>query len=245
MRYKQEAEEQGHSWFWPVIIVIALILIYYLYEKQAGGLHSQTPENTTETTLRVEALKPGDVTLDKKYIGYITPINEVAVLPYINGFLEKVTVSGGEEVKAGQPLLMIKQGEYKAQVDAAEAQILQARADFANAKVYYERVKKVGPKAMSKTEFDNAKAKYLSAQAAVAQARANYNLAKVNFDYTEINAPIAGIVGEMSLTPGDYVSPGGQPLFTIIQYDPIRVVFSITDKDYLEELEKRSAFCRG
>ena len=30
MRYKQEAEEQGHSWFWPVIIVIALILIYYL-----------------------------------------------------------------------------------------------------------------------------------------------------------------------------------------------------------------------
>lgn len=36
MRYKQEAEEQGHSWFWPVIIVIALILIYYLYEKHAG-----------------------------------------------------------------------------------------------------------------------------------------------------------------------------------------------------------------
>lgn len=70
------------------------------------------------------------MTLDKKYIGYITPINEVAVLPYINGFLEKVTVSGGEEVKAGQPLLMIKQGEYKAQVDAAEAQILQARADL-------------------------------------------------------------------------------------------------------------------
>ena len=123
-----------------------------------------------------------------------------------------------------------------------EAQILQARADFANAKVYYERVKKVGPKAMSKTEFDNAKAKYLSAQAAVAQARANYNLAKVNFDYTEINAPIAGIVGEMSLTPGDYVSPGGQPLFTIIQYDPIRVVFSITDKDYLEELKSGPLF---
>ena len=58
MRYKQEAEEQGHSWFWPVIIVIALILIYYLYEKHAGGLHSQTPENATETTLRVEALNP-------------------------------------------------------------------------------------------------------------------------------------------------------------------------------------------
>ena len=119
---------------------------------------------------------------------------------------------------------------------------MQTQADLANAKVYYERVKKVGPKAMSKTEFDNAKAKYLSAQAAVAQARANYNLAKVNYGYTEINAPISGIVGEMSLTKGDYVSPGSQPLFSIIQYDPIRVVFSITDKDYLEELKNRCAF---
>ena len=76
----------------------------------------------------------------------------------------------------------------------------------------------------------------------MAQAKANYKLAQVNYDYTEINAPISGIVGEMSLTKGDYVSPSGQPLFSIIQYDPIRVVFSITDKDYLDELKSGALF---
>lgn len=242
MRYKQEVEDKQHSWFWPVIIVVALILVYYLYSRHADQARHVSQPPAPETTLQVEALTPQNVTLDKKYIGYITPINEVAILPYISGFLEKIKVSGGQEVKAGQPLLMIQQGEYKARVDAAEASILQSQADFANAKVYYERVKKVGPKAMSKTEFDNAKAKFLSAQASVAQARANYNLAKVNYDYTEINAPISGMVGEVSLTKGDYVSPGSQPLFTIIQYDPIRVVFSITDKDYLEEIKSGSMF---
>lgn len=242
MRYSQEVEEKQHGWFWPVIIVISLVLIYYLYTRHTDKTSEAAQAEVSETVLQVKPVIPQDVTLDKKYIGFITPINEVSVRPYISGFLENISVSGGREVKAGEPLLMIQQGEYKAQVDAAKAQILQTQADLANAKVYYERVKKVGPKAMSKTEFDNAKAKYLSAQAAVAQARANYNLAKVNYGYTEINAPISGIVGEMSLTKGDYVSPAGQPLFSIIQYDPIRVVFSITDKDYLDELKTGAMF---
>lgn len=242
MRYKQEVEEKQHGWFWPVIIVISLILIYYLYSRHADKTAETGRVEVPETVLQVMPVTSQDVMLDKKYIGYITPINEVEVRPYISGFLDEISVSGGQDVKAGQPLLMIQQGEYKAQVDAAQAQILQTQADLANAKVYYERVKKVGPKAMSKTEFDNAKAKYLSAQAAVAQAQANYNLAKVNYDYTEINAPISGIVGEMSLTKGDYVSPAGQPMFSIIQYDPIRVVFSITDKDYLDELKTGAMF---
>jgi len=242
MRYKQEVEEKQRGWFWPVIIIISLALIYYIYARHADGTGKTADSTVPVTTLRVMPVSPQKVSLNKKYIGYITPVNEVAIRPYISGFLEKINVSGGQEVKAGQPLLMIQQGEYKAQLDAAAAQVLQAQADFANAGVYYERVKKVGPKAMSKTELDNAKARYLSAQAAVAQARANHNLANVNYGYTEISAPISGMVGEMSLTKGDYVSPGGQPLFNIIQYDPIRVVFSITDKDYLSELKKGGLF---
>ena len=68
------------------------------------------------------------------------------------------------------------------------------------------------------------------------------NWQKVNYDYTVIQAPISGIVGNVSLTKGDYVSPSGQPLLSIIQYNPIRVVFSITDKDYLEEIGKGGLF---
>lgn len=233
-------EQKNH---WGTVVILAAVLLggwYWLGHHNTDSRRTET--SPQEVSVRVSALTPQDIRVDKTYIGYVTPINEVKVLPYISGFLEQIKVSGGQEVAAGQNLVMIRQGEYKAQLDAAKATVMQAQADFNNARVYYDRIKQAGSKAVSKTEFDNAKAKFLSAQAAVAQAKANQALAQVNYDYTFINAPISGLVGDVSLTKGDYVSPGSAPLFSIIQYDPIRVVFSITDKDYLLETAKAGLF---
>lgn len=234
-------EKKSYSWLLTVVLVLALGLGYYSLDM---GKKTITKENQGEDskTLNVIALKAEAVNVKKSYIGYVTPINEVDVLPYINGFLEDIMITGGQDVKQGDNLLVIKQDEYKANLDAAKAAVLQAEANYANAKVYYERIKKAGPKATSQTEIDNAKASYLSTQAAVAQAKANHALAKVNYDYTLIQAPITGTVGNVSLTKGDYVSPDGKPLFKVIQYDPIRVVFSITDKDYLDEVGQGPLF---
>ncbi|MBO5443350.1 MAG: efflux RND transporter periplasmic adaptor subunit [Alphaproteobacteria bacterium] len=236
-------EEKTYGWLLAVVLVLALLAGYYAL-KETQKAKPQTVTAAKEITLRVVPVKAEDVDIQKSYIGYVTPINEVSVLPYINGFLDKIMVSGGQDVSQGETLVVIKQDEYKANMDAARASVIQAEANFANAKSYYDRIKKAGAKAVSKTEVDSAKASYLSSQAAVAQAKANFALAKVNYDYTEIQAPVNGTVGEVSLTKGDYVSPGGQALFKIIQYNPIRVVFSITDKDYLDELAQGKLFAQ-
>lgn len=236
-------EEKTYGWLLAVVLVLALLAGYYAL-KETQKAKPQTVTAAKEITLRVVPFKAEDVDIQKSYIGYVTPINEVSVLPYINGFLDKIMVSGGQDVSQGETLVVIKQDEYKANMDAARASVIQAEANFANAKSYYDRIKKAGAKAVSKTEIDSAKASYLSSQAAVAQAKANFALAKVNYDYTEIQAPVNGTVGEVSLTKGDYVSPGGQALFKIIQYNPIRVVFSITDKDYLDELAQGKLFAQ-
>ena len=236
-------EEKTYGWLLAVVLVLALLAGYYAL-KETQKAKPQTVTAAKEITLRVIPVKAEDVDIQKSYIGYVTPINEVSVLPYINGFLDKIMVSGGQDVSQGETLVVIKQDEYKANMDAARASVIQAEANFANAKSYYDRIKKAGAKAVSKTEIDSAKASYLSSQAAVAQAKANFALAKVNYDYTEIQAPVNGTVGEVSLTKGDYVSPGGQALFKIIQYNPITVVFSITDKDYLDELAQGKLFAQ-
>lgn len=238
MQYKEEKKVYG--WLLPVILVLAAVAWYML--KPADKKIAPEAVSERETVLNVIPLKAEDVNISKTYIGYVTPVNEVSVLPYINGFLDEIMVTGGQDVKQGDTLVIIRQNEYKANMEAAKATVMQAQANFANAKVYYDRIKKAGPKAISKTEVDNAKASFLSAQAAVAKAKADYDLAKVNYDYTVIQAPITGTVGNVSLTKGDYVSPGGQPLFKVIQFDPIRVVFSITDKDYLDELGQGALF---
>lgn len=240
---QQKEEKKTYGVLLSVLAVIALILAYFaLRDRPSSENAAAVGRDKAELTLNVAPLDIRDMTVEKNYIGYVTPINDVNILPYINGFLENILVEGGQEVKQGDTLLVIRQDEYRARMNAAKAAVLQAQADYNNARIYYQRVRNAGEKAMSKTEIDNAKASYLSAEAQLAEARANYDLARVNYEYTVIQAPISGIVGNVTLTRGDYVSPSSQPLLRLIQFDPIRVVFSITDRDYIEEIGKGQLF---
>ena len=231
--------------FYQILLVIAAILLafmlYRLHEKQTiKQSENPVPQNQV---LRVNA-KPivgKNHIISKKYVGYVTPINEVDIIPYINGFVEKIAAQSGKETRAGAPLLRIKPDEYKAKKEAATAAVIKAKATLNNAKIYFERMEKAGEKALSKTEIDNAKAAYLEAKAAYAGAKADLQTALVNLGYTNITAPINGIIGYIDLSVGDYISPA-KPLFSIIQFDPIRVVFSISDKDYLEENNRGNLF---
>lgn len=224
-----------------ILFVILAIVLGYLMLSATGAGSKETPKEKV-LTLTVVPAAPENVAVSSSYIGYVTPINSVSIVPYITGFLDKINVKGGQEVKAGDTLVIIRQDEYKARLDAAQASVLKAQSAYGNAKTYFERVKKAGGRAVSKAEFDNAKNAYFSAQADLAQAKADRALAQVNYDYTVIKAPIDGIVGNIDLTPGDYVSPSSAPLLKVIQYNPTRVVFSIADKDYLREKDKTDLF---
>ncbi|MCQ2740958.1 MAG: efflux RND transporter periplasmic adaptor subunit [Alphaproteobacteria bacterium] len=64
------------------------------------------------------------------------------------------------------------------------------------------------------------------------------NKAQTLFDYTLLKSPINGIVGHIDITKGNYVSPSSEALFSIIQKNPVRVEFAISDKEYLAQLKK-------
>lgn len=233
----QNTEKSIYSKLLLVLIIIAVIAFVYVMLPRSGNSKTKTvPAASNELVINVIPLKTQDVTVSSKYIGYVTPIKAVDLVPKVSGYLEEIWVEGGQEVKAGDNLILIQQKEYKAQLDAAKASVTQALANFNNAQVYYQRIQKAGAKAISKTEVDNAKAKFLAAKGALAQAQADREEAQVHYDDTLLQASISGIVGNVDLTRGNYVSPASPPLLKIIQYDPIRVVFSITDKEYLYEL---------
>ncbi len=236
MKSAQKKEHKTFSYLLLILILGAFALAWHFFPLMGK---KTAPEATPrELSLNVVALLPQDVEITQSYIGYVMPIHEVDIVPYISGFLEKIYVSGGQYVDSGDKLILIRPDEYQASLDAAKAAVMEAKATLNNASVYYERMKQAGTEVISKTELDNAKASYLNAKAALAQAQANRNLAQVNLDYTLISAPISGTVGNVNLTRGDYVSPSSGSLLKIIQFDPIRVVFSISDKDYLNELAR-------
>jgi len=236
-----------HQKFGLISKICCLILAFVLgvISLKLWDMHKnkapREPQKSEIAAYQAISLQPQDVTLTTPYIGYITPIHEALIQPYISGFIEKIYVKGGDFVQKGDVLLVLKQDEYIAALNAAYADILKADAVLTNASNYYNRLKKAG-KSVSAAELESAEASYLSALATLEQAKANYNAAKVNYDYTIITAPINGVVGNVSLTKGNYISPAGPALFSIMQYSPIRVVFSISDKEYLAELQKEKPF---
>lgn len=219
-----------------VVLIVAGYFAWQHYKKMP-----ETAEEAVERTVSAAPLIEREAEVEKNYIGYVTPVHDVSVRSYISGFVDEIRVKGGSEVKAGDVMVIIDQAEYKARLDAAKAAVAQAEASFNNSSVYYQRMQKAGARAVSKTELDNAKASFLSAEAALEQAKAALAEAQVNYDYTVIRATIDGVVGDVPLSKGDYVSPENV-LLTVIQYNPIRVVFSITDKDYLEEAGRPEMF---
>ncbi len=233
---KSANNQEKKSYFDVLILctIIAVLIIWYYWPH--ASQNKLSIQGSEVPKIHVVAPDVQDITITTSLIGYVTPIDSVEIVPYISGFIEKANVKGGETIKAGEQLFLIQQNEYKAKLAAAEAAVLKAQAELNNADTYYKRMNKAGTKIISPTELDNAKATFLGAQAALSQAKADKELAQVNYNYTQITAPISGIIGNVNPRLGDYVSPSSGTMLTIVSFDPIWVVFSITDKEYLEQI---------
>lgn len=221
------------------ILFVVMAMMMFLMIVGVKKAQSDNTSSAQERILNVIPIIPQNTEITTTHIGYIIPIKSVNVLPNVSGYIQDVLVEGGQKVKTGDVLAIIDQREYDATLKATKASTAKAQADLNNADVYYRRIKKAGAKAISATDLDNAKASYLSALASLEQAKAEQNKAQVVYDYTVLQSTIDGVVGNVDLTPGNYVSPSGGALFSIVQTDPIRVVFSISDKEYLDVLYRQ------
>lgn len=220
-----------------VFVSLALsCLLYWHLKKNVSASLSET------FTLNALPIKGEDIAVTRNYVGYTEAINQVQIIPYLNGYLDKISVKPGQFVKENDLLLTIEDSEYKAKLDMAQATVLQAEASFNYNKNYYERVQKSGKNAFSAVDIENAQNNYLQSEAELKSAYANKSLAEVNYSYTKIAAPISGLVGNFNLSHGNYVTPNGESLLHIVQTNPIRVVFSLTDEEYLNQIKQEKNF---
>lgn len=183
----------------------------------------------------IQQLETRDISPKKTYIGHVEPIKSVNLMPQITGYVEKVLFEEGSFVNEGDILFVIEQERYIANVELRQAELESAEANLVKTERDYKRQSSLSKQNYaSKATLDTAESSYLQAKAAVAQAKANLDLAKIDLGYTEIKAPISGRIGKALVTEGNYVSSATQTLARIVQTNPIRVAFSVTDRDMLD-----------
>jgi RND family efflux transporter MFP subunit len=170
-----------------------------------------------------------------EYTGNTQAINTVQLQARVQGFLEKVFFKDGDLVKKGQLLFLIQQNTYQAQLEQAEAQILQQKANYEHAVIETARYTKlVKQRAAAQTDLDNWRFQRDAYKAAMLAAQAARDLAKLNLSYTRVVAPFNGRIDRRLKDPGNLVGAGEfTPLADINQIDPIYVYFTISELDFL------------
>ncbi|MBF8756759.1 efflux RND transporter periplasmic adaptor subunit [Pseudomonas guariconensis] len=184
---------------------------------------AEQDEQTPPPQVRVETVQAQPLAISTELSGRILAPRTAEVRARVSGVVLKRVYREGSDVKQGDVLFLIDPAPFKADHDAARATLAKAEANLYQARLQEQRYRElVDDKAVSRQEYDNARAAFLQASAIVAEAKAALERARLNLGYATVTAPISGRIGRALVTEGALVGQNETtPLATIQQLDPI------------------------
>jgi RND family efflux transporter MFP subunit len=213
------------------LVVLVLDLILTLVSPCTVTAAPPGTEGGPPPLVTVAAVTLQDVNPPAEYVGHVEAIQAVDLRARVEGFLEQVNFKEGDVVQDGDLLYSMEQAPYKTKVAADKARVAQAEAELDRANRHLKRLQGARPASIRATDMDDAVAAQLRAQAQLAEARATLARSELDLGYTMVKAPISGRLGRTAFTKGNLVGLTSGPLARIVQLDPIRVVYSISENN--------------
>jgi membrane fusion protein (multidrug efflux system) len=202
-----------------------------------------------------------DVPLTGEWVGTLDGFVNAQIQPQVGGYLIRQDYREGSAVSKGQVLFEIDPRPFQAAVDQAEGQLAEAQAQVGQAqgqvgqaqaqlelaKINVNRdTPLAAAHAIAQSQLDtekqtaaqslasvnSAEASVNAARASVSAAQAALATAKLNLGFTQVRSLISGVAGQATTQVGNLVSPQSV-LTSVSQLDPIKVYFSISDREYL------------
>lgn len=172
--------------------------------------------------------------ITRRYPGRVVSPASIAVTSRVSGDLLEVAFKEGDFVKKGQLLYRLDDIRYIAARKSAEAKIAEYRARVAYSKANFERTQQLFDKEVStQDELESARSEYEANKALFSAAEADLIVALDDLKNTRIYAPADGRIGINATPAGSYITPASGTLATVVQLDPVRVRFSLSNRDFL------------
>lgn len=156
-------------------------------------------------TTTVLAAKPIQQT--SEFIATVRSLRSSTVQPEVEGVVTRIFVKSGDHVRSGAPLVQIKPEKQQATVRSTEANRAGMEADVQYWRQQVKRLEAlVAAGAISRQEFDQAQNALRAAESKLETLNAQVREQQVELDYYRVDAPQAGVIGDIAIRPGDRIT---------------------------------------
>ena len=188
----------------PLARALAALLLGATFAWPAAAQAPAAQAPPVPVTIAAAARR--DVPIVLRNIGAIQASQTAAIRPRVDGTLEEVLFTEGQEVKQGDIIARLDARPYQAALDLATARRAATEASLANARLDLARAADLARgQFASRQVLDTRTAAVAQLEAQLRADDATIAAARVNLDYTAIRAPFAGRLGLRSVDPGNVV----------------------------------------
>ena len=205
----------------PLLAALVVALSACQEEQAQQAAAPQMPPAAVD----VVEVTPQSYQVTETLSGRVSAYRVAEIRPQVSGIILKRYFEEGTRVKAGDKLYQIDPTLYQANLESAKANLAVAEANAYSARLRADRYAELSKKsAISRQDVDDSAAQAKQAEAQIKAARAAVQTAQVNLGYTEITAPISGVISRSNITEGALVSAQqATPLTVIRQVSPVYV----------------------
>ncbi|NBD14436.1 MULTISPECIES: efflux RND transporter periplasmic adaptor subunit [Corallococcus] len=172
---------------------------------QAG---KQSQGGGKPVSVQVLQVKPGTVRDIGEYVGTLISRRSITIYPQVAGYVKSIPIRPGVPVKTGQVLLVVDPRQEQANLRATQAQKSSAVASREYARRTRERSAQLLKEGLvSRQDYEQAVAQAEQADAQAQAVEAQIQNQQVQLGFFNVSAPFDGVVGDIPVKLGDYVTP--------------------------------------
>ena len=201
-------------------VAFALLLLSVGCQQNEGAAENSEEEKDEAPPIPVETSKPARGDIYAVYTGTapIEALAEATVIGKVGGEVREILVEEGDTVIKSQVLARLDGDRLRLELGESEAKLRKLQRD-------YERNIELSDMGLISTgDFEKIKFEMEALQA-------SFNLAKLELGYTQIRAPIDGVVSERFIKLGGTIN-ASDPVFRVTSFDPLVAYLHIPEREY-------------
>ena len=233
-----EPEPRKANWLRPILYLLVIGAIGYVgwrvySAQQAAAQNTANQANALlnrPTPVQAVPVERRPMPIYLTALGTMTPYYSVTVKARVNGQLDKVNFIEGQQVKAGQTILVIDPKPYKAALDQAKGTLAHDEALLKDAQAEFKRYTALFAAGVTSREtLDADEAQQGQYEGAIEADKAAIETAQLQLDWCTVQSPIDGKIGLRLVDPGNIITANTTTLVIVNQFKPIAVYFTLPE----------------